>query len=223
MEIYQGELFLQAFDELGDDWFLLLLENDPLVHHLPAGSDTLLNGVRSLATTWRSLGLQAGDTMAYVWSKPRKVSLTMDIVDRHPFPSGESDRHVGQGLASLRMDYVGTSVRAAWGDSERCDEEEMPEPCQDEIVFPIEPSHPAQGIDEAIDWLLTQARRPIHRLEWTRNGETIARLWRLADTGRELARSGGGVVWSAPPAPGWEGPPELQDLHTATSILRVHP
>lgn len=211
MDIYQGDLFLQAFDELGDDWFLLLVEDEDLVHRLPEGSDTLLSGVRRLSTTWRALGIRAGDTMAYAWSKPERVHLTMDITDQLPFPDYGSDRPMKHGLATLRLDYFGTSIRAAWVSSERSDEDEMPEPTQDEIVFSIEPSQLARGIDEAIGWLLTQARRPIHRLEWSQDGETVARRWLLADTGRSLAWSTRDLNWSR-----W-------NPQTATAVLQVSP
>lgn len=175
------------------------------------GSQALLSRIRSLSGTWQSLGMVAAGTSASY--RPGLLSLFVDICDPYPIFSKRENRWHGVALACLRINHFGPSISAGWVPASdghfSVDIDPFGAIPQDAISVKISPLRPTDGIDEAIAWLEAQLRRPIQRIEWTREGETVARLWLLADTGRRLVQG---------------GPPAIaRDPQTADSVRQILP
>ncbi|HEV2457591.1 MAG TPA: hypothetical protein VGS80_04440 [Ktedonobacterales bacterium] len=175
--------------------------------NLTEGSVTLLQRVRVMAATWQALGVVTSAS-----SRRGRLSLFVDIGDNHPFYSKSAGRMQTVALACLRVDHLGSAIACAWigaayfGDAEIDIMEADP---HDGLTIPVDPPSSAAGVDEAIAWLEAQCRRPVQRLEWTRDRETVARLWMLADTGRPLVVGGPRQLWQDPP--------------TADTVLQIRP
>jgi hypothetical protein len=115
-------------------------------------------------------------------------------------------------LACLRADHLGSAIVCAWIGAEfsgGADTDLAEAHPQDILTVSAEPPGSTHGVDEAIAWLEAQCRRPVQRLEWTRDGETVARLWMLADTGRGLVVGGPRQFWQNP--------------STADAVLQIRP
>jgi len=171
------------------------------------GSATLLRRVRAMAATWQVL--KVGTSASY---RRGRLSLFVDIDDNHPFYSKSEGHMQTAALACLRVDHLGSAIACAWIGAAYYEDAEtsiMEADPNDGVTIPVDPPGSVQGIDAAIGWLEAQCRRPVQRLEWTRDGETVARLWLLADTGRSLVLQGPRQFW--------------QDPSTADAVLQIRP
>jgi hypothetical protein len=171
-----------------EGWFALYEDEE---QNPTEGSEALLNRVRSLSGMWHSLGMSAVGTSAS--ARPGQLSLFVDI--------GDDMQPVA--LACLRVDYLGTSISAAWisasfGHFSCADVDITQVDPHDSMIVTVSPPGSTSGLDEAIGWLEAQLRRPLHYFQWTKDGETIARLWMLTDTGRGLVVAGPRQIWQDP-------------------------
>ena len=197
---------MSSLDQFDEEWFSLCVneEQNPTM-----GSVTLLSRVRSMAETWKKLHVS---TSAFY--QPGQLSLFADICDFTARSVDGASSITGSQIARLRVDHFGTSISTGWVS---CSSEywwyHTLENSQDGRKIPVESSESLTGIDEAIDWLVAQLRRPIQRLEWSRDNKTVAILWILADTGRKLSAAGSPALMGK----------LMRNLQTATSVFQVRP
>jgi hypothetical protein len=168
-----------------DDWFPVLegpyydfdddSEEDPELSGVPAA---FVQRLRALVPTWSALGIVDDDTVACYENDRLRVGVDL----------GDDDAHMSVGF--VRVEISDRDWRAAWVSPSRgISDFDMAEASPKDLAGgPI--TDEARGVEEAVDWLTAQLRRPIVRYVWRSGANVVARDWRLADTGRPLVGSG---------------------------------
>lgn len=168
-------------DGATDDWFEVDfdentdgVESEAELGGVPA---TFLRRLRELVPALGRLGFSAKDTFA--WYEDGRLSVALQI----------RDDQAQVALRALRLEIGDASWLAAWVSPERFDQPEF-EYADPEEQTGGDIADPQQGIAAALEWLESQARRPIVRSIWRDGGRVIAQSWRLADVDRPLVGSG---------------------------------
>jgi hypothetical protein len=139
----------------------------------------IIDALRGASATWQDLNVPTQNTQA--WTDRDALYVHVDLVDR--------DENLV--YATLRIDFDGDIAAGHWGDAQF--QEPIASAGVDTFHAEGTPTALAQA---AVAWISEQLRRPVERLEWsTKNG--AERLWRFADTGRELARRNSGPAFAA--------------------------
>lgn len=189
--------------DMGYSWFMVdddTLEDGEITVYEPemtAAPTAFIQRLRSMVSTWKSLGLTDRRTSA-AYANGR-VWIGVSVLDR----DGQMD------LGALRVDVSDDEWVANWvtadplltnfADSQPFNNDHAGGP-----VTSVE-----QGVSEAVGWLEEQLSRPIVRRVWRQNGQVVARSWRFEDTGDTFIASGDAGFWQKP--------------NTATEVVRVRP
>lgn len=163
------------------------MDVEPEVVGVPA---LFLGKLRERTADWARLDVRRGDV--FTGYSGDRLWVAIDLVDEQE----EVD------YACVRVDVSDKEWKAAWvspslGDARQF---EYASPRPPVAGGPIE--DPERDTEQAVEWLLAQLSSPVRRYVWERDGEVVAELWRLEETGQALTASG--------------DPSYRQDLSTAT-------
>jgi hypothetical protein len=165
---------------------------EPEVTGVPA---LFLSKLRDRTAEWLGLDVQPGDV--FVGYVEDRIWVAIDLVDEKE----EVD------YACVRVDVSSKEWKAAWvspslGDARQFEYASPRAPIAGSVLTDAE-----HDTDQAIDWLRAQLKCTVKRYVWEEDGEAVAELWRVEETGESLIASG--------------DPAYRQDLSTATHVSRV--
>lgn len=173
------------YDSESAVWFTVYDENDVTPDEMAPAPTAFIAKLRSMISTWKSLGLTDWDTGAAY--EDGKVWISVGIGD----PGGQTS------LGALRVDVSDTEWIAGWATADVLNyvrfADSLPAEQAGGPITDID-----KGVEEAAAWLEAQLRRPVVRRQWRRDGKVVARTWRLEDTGREIVVSGDPSVRANP-------------------------
>lgn len=142
-----------------------------------------LSGLASGISGWSSPNIDLGSFTVVARMKPIVVTSNVPGVDVPP------------GTCTLQVGYwndgpYGRALEGEWGDSHLLDNHVYDG--DGLTVFGLDEAPETYGIFAA-GWLQRQLQRPVERLDWLRGEQVKESAWRLADSGKTIARMGWSV------------------------------
>jgi hypothetical protein len=142
-----------------------------------------LSGITRGVSAWSLPDVQIGSFTVVARMKPIVVTLNVPGID------------VPHGTCMLQIGYwndgpYGRALEGEWGDSHLLDNHVYDG--DGLTVFGLDEAPKTYGTF-AVGWLQRQLQRPVERLDWLRGEQVQESAWRLADSGKTIARMGWSV------------------------------
>lgn len=142
-----------------------------------------LSGIARGISAWSIPDVQLGSFTVLARMKPIVVTLNVPGID------------VPHGTCTLQIGYwnegpYGRALEGEWGDSHLLDNH-VYDGDGLTVIGLVEASETYGTFAAA--WLLRQLQRPVERLDWLRDEQIKESAWRLADSGKTIARMGWSV------------------------------
>lgn len=142
-----------------------------------------LSGITRGISAWSLPDVQLGSFKVVARMEPIVVTLNVPGID------------VPQGTCMLQIGYWndghhGRALEGEWGDNHLLDNHVYD--ADGLTIFGLEEEPETYGTFAA-GWLHRQLQRPVERLDWLRGEQVQESAWRLADSGKTIARKGWSV------------------------------
>lgn len=142
-----------------------------------------LSGLTRGVSAWSLPGVQLGSFTVVARMIPIVVTLNVPGID------------VSHGTCTLQIGYwndgpYGRALEGEWGDSHLLDNHVYDG--DGLTVFGLDEAPETYGTFAA-GWLQRQLQRPVERVDWLRGEQVQESVWRLADSGKTIARMGWSV------------------------------
>ena len=142
-----------------------------------------LGGIAHGVSAWSLPDVQLGSFKVFAGIKPIVVTLDVPGID---VPPGKCTLQIGYWLDGP----YGRALEGEWGDDHILDSHVYDG--EGLTVFGLDEAPETYGTFAA-DWRRRQLGRPVKRLDWLRGEQIRESAWRLADSGKTIARMGWSV------------------------------